>query len=64
MKEYTFTCPLAGCGVVLSVHADSDEQGAVLLTAEAEKHLKEIHPDVHKSHEEVDADIKSHMQEA
>jgi hypothetical protein len=63
LREYTFICPLAGCGTVLSIHADNADQGQTLLTVEAEKHLQEIHPDIHKTHEEVALDIKSHMQE-
>lgn len=63
MKEYTFVCPLPGCGQTLSVHADNNEQGAVLLTEEAKRHLQQVHPDVHKTNEEVASDIRSHMGE-
>ena len=63
MKEYTFICPLQGCAMTLSVHADDINQGAALLTVEAAKHLQEVHPDVHKSQEEVTVDVQSHMKE-
>jgi len=40
----------------------SDENTAAEeLTAAAEQHLKEMHPEVHKTHEEVSEDIRSHM---
>lgn len=63
MQQYTFTCPLPGCGHVLSVHAQSREDGAKMLVEEAHKHLATAHPEVHKTHEEVTADISSHMAE-
>lgn len=31
------------------------------LVSQAEAHLMQVHPDIHKSHEEIDADIRTHM---
>jgi hypothetical protein len=41
--------------------AQTDATAAMELTATAEKHLQDMHQDVHKTHEEVAADITSHM---
>ncbi len=59
---YTFTCPLDTCNhQVMTSQAANSEEAAKELTGAAEKHLQEIHPDVRKTHEEVDQDIRSHM---
>ena len=59
---YTFTCPLEGCNhTVMTSNASNSEEGKQELTVAAEKHLSEKHPDMHKTHEEVAADIASHM---
>lgn len=63
MKQYTFTCPLEGCGMGLSTHAQTKEIAAKELTEEAKKHLLAFHPDVHKTPEEVSTDITTHMTE-
>lgn len=61
MAKYTFTCPLPGCSQIMASNADNADGAAMELTAKAEQHLKDVHPDVSKTHEEVDADIRSHM---
>lgn len=63
MAKYSFTCPLAGCALKMESGAQDHEAAAVDLVAQAEKHLQDVHPDVHKTHEEVDLDIRSHMVE-
>ncbi len=47
----------------MTSHAQHAEEAASELTAIAEAHLKHLHPDVHKTHEEVAADIRAHMVE-
>ena len=61
MKHYTFTCPLEGCAAVMTRDAESDEEAVQVLSNMAEQHLKEVHPDVHKTRDEVEADVKTHM---
>lgn len=59
---FTFTCPLDGCNhTVMESDAVDANVAAEDLTATAEQHLKEAHPDVQKTHEEVDQDIRAHM---
>lgn len=61
---YTFTCPLTSCNnQVMTAPTENLEEAAHELTAIAETHLKHVHPDVHKTHEEVDTDIRAHMAE-
>lgn len=61
MKKYTFTCPLEGCGVVMTRDGESDQEGVTVLSNMAEQHLHDVHPDVHKTREEIEEDISSHM---
>ncbi len=61
MTTYTFTCPLQGCGIVMTNHDSSVESAALDLIAQAKEHLKTVHPEIHKSDEEVSTDIRSHM---
>lgn len=61
MKRYMFTCPLQNCGVVMSRDGESPEEGVTILSNMAQQHLKDVHPDIHKTREEVEADIKEHM---
>ena len=59
---YTFTCPLEGCDhKVMRSEAGDENTAAQELTATAEQHLQEMHPDIHKTHDEVDQDIRAHM---
>lgn len=59
---YTFTCPLNGCNhLVMKSDATDENTAAQELTATAEQHLKDMHPEIHKAHEEVDQDIRAHM---
>ncbi len=59
---YSFTCPLDACNHLVMTSQAADAEGAATeLTATAEKHLQEMHPEIKKSHEEVDQDIRSHM---
>ena len=61
MKKYTFTCPIEGCDIVMTRDGESDEEGVQVLSNMAQQHLREVHPDVHKTREEVERDISSHM---
>ena len=61
MQQYSFTCPLEGCGLIMTTQANSTDEAAKALVAQAEQHLRDVHPDVHKTHEEVDQDIRAHM---
>lgn len=61
MKRYMFTCPLPNCGVVMSRDGESLEEGVTILSNIAQQHLKEVHPDIHKTREEVETDIKTHV---
>ena len=59
---YSFTCPLEGCNHKVMITDTPDGDDAVTdLTALAEEHLKEMHPAVQKTHEEVELDIRAHM---
>lgn len=61
---YTFTCPLNSCNnQIMTSNAQNTNEGALELTTIAEQHLKHVHPDIHKTHEEVDTDIRAHMVE-
>lgn len=61
MPQYVFTCPLQGCNVQMTANANDAEEGAKDLTAQAQQHLVAVHPDIHKTSEEVEQDIKAHM---
>lgn len=61
MKRYIFVCPLENCGVVMSRDGESQEEGVTILSNIAEQHLQTVHPTIHKTREEVEEDIKSHM---
>lgn len=59
---YTFTCPLDSCNhTVMKTDKNDENTAAQELTATAEQHLKDMHQEIHKTHEEVDQDIRSHM---
>lgn len=61
MAQYVFTCPLVGCNKMMTADALSSEEAANELTKQAEQHLRDAHPDVQKTHEEVMGDIRSNM---
>lgn len=61
MTTYTFTCPLQGCGLIMTNHESTDDLAAENLVNQAKEHLRTVHPEIHKSDEEVNADIRSHM---
>lgn len=64
MSTYTFTCPIAGCSMVLSSELPDREQAANDLVGKATQHLQEVHPQVHKTAEQVNQDIRSLMVES
>lgn len=63
MRQYKFICPLPGCGMLLTAHAQTKDQGIAMLIDEAHRHLATAHPDIHKTNGEVSADITAHMVE-
>lgn len=60
--QFQFSCPLEGCDQVLVVDAENKEEGAKKLVEAAKIHLAEMHPQVHKTDEQVNADIRSRME--
>lgn len=58
---YTFTCPLEGCGLVMTTNEENMDAAAKVLVATAKEHLATVHPDVRKTDDEVNTDIMSHM---
>lgn len=62
MSQFSFTCPLTGCNnLVMRAQSENPDEAAKELTTTAEQHLKEMHPDMHKTHDEVAQDIRAHM---
>lgn len=59
--RYKFVCPIDGCGEEMTVEANTDEEAADRLSEIAKNHLKEAHPSVHKTDDEVHEDISSMM---
>ncbi len=59
--KYKFVCPLDGCGEDMNVEANTDEEAVDRLSEIAKNHLKEVHPDVQKTDEQVHQDISSMM---
>lgn len=57
--QYSFTCPLDGCGQKMTVDATSREEAVEKLTEAAKGHLASVHPEVQKSDEQVHDDISS-----
>jgi hypothetical protein len=60
--QYTFACPLEGCSQVMKVEAMDDDQALDMLIDTAKGHLSSAHPELHKSDEEIRADIQPNMQ--
>ncbi|HSW96863.1 MAG TPA: hypothetical protein VLF89_03480 [Candidatus Saccharimonadales bacterium] len=58
---YKFTCPLPGCSEVLISDAQETFDAQRELTEKAKQHLKEFHPELTKTDDEVNQDIKAHM---
>ena len=64
MTNYQFVCPLEGCDhMVMKSEAATQEEAAVELTQTAEKHLADMHQEIHKSQDEVAADISANMKQ-
>ncbi|HEX7042086.1 MAG TPA: hypothetical protein VF189_02460 [Patescibacteria group bacterium] len=61
--QFSFVCPIEGCGLKMNAEAMDKEAAAVMLVNDAKKHLQETHPNLHKTDEEVNIDIRSHMVE-
>ena len=61
MTNYSFTCAITGCGVVMKASAEDKEHAANMLIGQAKAHLASVHPDIKKTDEEISADIHSHM---
>jgi len=58
---YSFTCPLSGCGMVMTATGKDRQEAAKSLIGQAKVHLTNVHPEIKKSDEEVSADIHAHM---
>lgn len=59
---YSFTCPLEGCEhMIMTSHQETEDKAAEDLTSQAEKHLQDMHKDVHKTHDEVASDVRANM---
>lgn len=61
MITYTFTCPLEKCGQIMTNHEVNSDKAVKDLVMQAKAHLQVVHPDIHKTDEEIDADIRAHM---
>lgn len=62
--QYTFACPLEGCTEVMMVEAQTDEEALDKLVETAKGHLATTHPELHKTDDEIKADIGPKMQKA
>lgn len=58
---YSFTCPLSGCGMVMTAAGEDREVAAKNLIEQAKVHLANVHPEIKKTDDEVSLDIHSHM---
>lgn len=61
IMQYFFTCPLEGCSEVMTTNAENDETALTSLVALAKDHLSSVHQDIHKTDEEIRADIQPKM---
>lgn len=61
--QFSFTCPIEGCGQKMTVDATSREEATEKLTDVAKGHVVSVHPDFHKTDDEVRGDITSMMAE-
>lgn len=59
MHNYSFTCGITGCGVIMKAQGEDKEEAVGLLVQQAKEHLRVVHPDVHKSDEEINQDIRT-----
>ncbi|MBI4035881.1 DUF1059 domain-containing protein [Candidatus Daviesbacteria bacterium] len=44
MQKYSYKCP--ACGHVIAADAENDGDAANKLMSEADKHMKEVHPEM------------------
>lgn len=59
--QYSFRCPLPGCSTIMNIDAQNDDEAVNKLTEQAKIHLASAHPDIHKTDEQIQEDIRSHM---
>lgn len=59
VMQYSFTCPLEGCGQKIVVDTTSREEAVDKIANMAKGHLAAAHPDVQKTDEQVHEDINS-----
>lgn len=57
--EFSFTCPIEGCGQKMFTEAVTRQEAVDNLTQTAKEHLSEVHPDLHKTDEQIREDINS-----
>lgn len=61
--KYSFKCP--GCGHVLSVETENDDEAIQKLNAQGTIHAKEVHPDQPEmSEEEMTQMVRAGMQKS
>lgn len=61
--QYSFTCPIEGCGQKMTVDATSNAEAIEKLTGVAKEHVATVHPDLQKTDEQVRGDVTSLMVE-
>lgn len=59
--RYSFTCPIAGCAHVMSVDAQSESEAVDKLSEVAADHLKDTHPELKKTDEQIRDDVRSNL---
>lgn len=59
--QYSFTCPLDGCGSVMTVEAQNNNEAVSKLVEKAKEHLAVTHPSLKKTDEEVRIDVASQL---
>lgn len=62
--QYTFICPLEGCHESILVDAENDTQALDAMVKQAKSHLTSVHPELHKTDDEIRVDIQPKMVKA
>lgn len=60
--KYFFVCPLEGCSLKMEAEVENKNEAIDKLTDTAKEHLKNVHPEVFKTDEQIRADITTGMQ--
>lgn len=59
--NYSFTCPIKGCNQEMIVEAKDDKEAVKKLSQKAKEHLVNVHPDIHKTDDQIQSDVSSLM---